>query len=276
MFLKRTSPNLVLTLAGGLEVGDRNPLQAKIVTPVTTEKQVKPCGTCDHNRKQPRSYVPPSHHKPRPSVIGEMQAQLNRAFFRPKKILQKMFLMEHSGKKKKKKSQRREACILVLQVLLQYMDMDTLEIGFYTDAGSFIRLDVDYIAKQAKISQSRAKRALRNISEAGYLESDQQYKRDDDERFIGLPAIRKLTPLFFADLKVDHFKFFSAREWKRKRNEKKLLKHAREKFRFIIKSVTNLGKKASNKNSSLIRKTLLMVEETAKIVANASKAIQLE
>lgn len=272
MFLKRTSPNLCATLAGGLEFGDQYPFQVKIVQPETTQKQAKPCGTCEHNRKQLRSYIPPSHHVARPSIIEQAKSALAKAFFKPKKILSKLFYVKHYTKR----SQRREAIILVLQVLLQFMDMDTLEIGWYTGDGAFIRLDVDYIAKQAKISLSRAKRALQAITKAGYLESTRQYTRDDDERFVGLTAIRKLTPLFFADLKVDHFQFFSAREWKRKRNEKKLLKYARKKFQSIIKSVTDLAKQASNKHSSLIRKTLFMVEETAKIISNASKTIQLE
>jgi hypothetical protein len=159
---------------------------------------------------------------------------------------------------------------------MHYLDLETLELGFYSDSGSFIRLDVDYIARHAKIAPIRAKRALRDIIQAGYLESTKQYKRDQDERFIGLPSIRKISPSLFIDLKIDHFKFFNARENKRKRNEKKLVKHARKMFHGIIKSVTDISKKASNKHNSIIKKTLLMVEETAKAIAAVSKNIQLE
>lgn len=272
MFLKRTSPNLMPTLVGSsLEIGEIDPFHAEIIPLETKIKQAKPCGTCDHDVIKPVFYTPPEHHKPRPSIINEALRALESSYFNPKKLLAKLF-----KKNKIKKSPRREAIIRVLQVMLQFMDMETLEVGFYDNDGHFIRLDVEYIAKQAKITLIRAKRALGDILASGYLEVSRQVKKLDSGRYISFASIRKFTVGFFMDLGVDHFKFFSAREWKRKRNEKKLLKQARGKFKNILKSVTTLAKKSSNKNQSLVRKTIVLVEDTAKALQKAFKQASLE
>lgn len=270
MFLKRTSPNLV-PLAGSLEIGDKKSFQAEIVPLGTTKKQQKPSGYCVHDALKPIFYTPPVHHKKRPGIIEEAKSLLENAYHKPKKILAKLF---HN--KKKKKSSRREAIIRVLQVMLQYLDMETLEIGFYDNSSTFVRLDVNYIARQANIAVIRAKRALSDIMKAGYLEAKRQFKQDEDKRYFALTSIRKFTVAFFMELGIGHFKFFSAREWKRKKNEKHLLKQGRGKLKRIIQSVIKLSSKASNKDDSLLRKTLQMIEEASKALQHAALYSQRE
>lgn len=272
MFLKRTSPNLTSGLAArGLEFGDQG-VHAQIISHEPILNQVKPCGTCDHDPLSPVFYVPPSHHQKRPNILDQAIHAIEKAYYKPKHILAKLF----KPHERIKKSPRREAIIRVLQVMLQFMDIETLELGFYSNNGNFIRLDVKYIAKQARITGIRAKRALGDIIRSGYVESIKQMKKTSEGRYISFTSIRKFTANFFMDLGVEYMRFFSAREWKRKRNEKKLLKNARSKFKDILHSVNKFAKTTSNKNGSAIRQLLSKIDDTAKTLQQALIKNKLE
>lgn len=272
MFLKRTSPKLTTDLAaGGLDFGDKTSFHEEIISHDSAQKQEKPSGTCDHDPLEPSFYIPPSKHKKRPNIIDEAIRAIEKAYFKPKQILSKLFKPQRV-----KKSSRREAIIRVLQVMLQFMDMETLEVGFYSNNGNFIRLDVNYIASQARISLIRAKRALGDILRSGYMETTRQKKKTLDGLYKSFTSIRKFAVSFFMDLGIEYLRFFSAREWKRKRNEKILIKHARKKLKGIIKSAIVLAEKNSIKESALIRRMLTMVDNAIKTFQQAFLKAKLE
>lgn len=277
MFLKRTSPNNCTPLVGrSVEFGDTIPLTTgAILTACHTPDQAIDIGNM---RTLPVFFTPPAHHKKRPSVIEQAKRSLENAYNRSKKILSKMFYVE-----RQKRSERREAIVCVLQVILHYLDLDTLEVGFHDNRGTFIRLDVNYIAKQANITPQRVKRALRDIATAGYIETVKQYKRDEDGRYIGLPAIRRISPSLFIDLGIDHQQFFSSREYKRKREEKAASKRGKKMFRAIIGNALKKPKaifkgvnndKRIMKEKEIIANAIEMAQKTNMPVSEAYKILK--
>ena len=97
------------------------------------------------------------------------------------------------------RSERREAIAAVSQVLLHYLELSTLRVGFYVGLNKFIHLDIEYIAKKANLSFSRAKRAITALAEAGYIKITRQYKKKEDGTFDGEPSIREIAVQFFID-----------------------------------------------------------------------------
>ncbi|HJY21776.1 MAG TPA: hypothetical protein VJ279_02755, partial [Hanamia sp.] len=120
------------------------------------------------------------------------------------------------------------------------------------------------IASYAKITEIRAKRAIHDITEAGYLTTIRQYKITDDGRKIGQTAIRTISRSLFRDLNIDHLSIFKASEWKRKRNEKKLAKKNKARLRELLGSVGKLADKTTSSSFSAIRKATVLLEHVAK------------
>lgn len=258
MFQKRTSPNLISDLpAGELGFGDTIPFHGKIVPIKRYPTQAKPCGTCDHKRKHPRFYEPASHHKKRPKVLHEAIHALQQTY-RHAKLLAKLFY-----RKQKVHSQRREAIIRVLQVMLQYMDLETCEIGFFNTGGDFIRLDTAKIAEYTNLSLVRTNRAICDITKAGYLTTIRQYKKTTDGRKIGMTAIRTLSRNLFRDLKIDHFSLFSAMDRKKKQNEKLLAKKNKARLRNLMQSIAHVADKTGMTAVSAIRKATMLLDHVA-------------
>jgi hypothetical protein len=267
MFLKRTSPNDCLPLKGRLSTFGDTQIVKVILPNDTQENQEKPCGTCDHIRNDPR-YFESAHHKKRPDIIMAALDSLKKSY-KKAKILYKLFYRQQ-----KIHSQRREAIILVLGVMLHYMDLETLEIGFFNDLGDFIRLDIAKIASYANITLTRANRAIRDIHRAGYLTTIRQYTQLDDGRKIGKTAIRTLSQSLFRDLKIDHLSVFKAMEWKRKRNEKTLAKKNKRRLYALMASIKGVADKANHKSYSAIRRVTTLLEHTAQEVMTVINKIE--
>jgi hypothetical protein len=210
--------------------------------------------------------VPPSQHQKRPEIIAQAMSALERTY-KKAKTLCKLFY-----RKQKIHSQRREAIIRVLQVLIHYMDLETLEVGFFNATGDFIRLDMAKIASYAKISPIRAKRAIRDIHNAGYLRTIRQYKETDDGRKIGKTAIRTLSQSLFRDLKIDHMSLFKAIEWKRKRNEKMLAKKNKQRLYALMNAIKACTD--TKLSFSPIRKAALLLEHVAQEIIPIIKKIE--
>jgi hypothetical protein len=267
MLLKRTSPNLLIPLPGTVEFGDKD-VQAVTIPHERHKTQIAYHGTCDHKKLAPVFYTPPAHHRKRPDIITQLLKAIQNTY-RKSKLLAKLFY-----RKQKVHSQRREAIIRVLQVMFQYMDLETLEVGFYNEIGDFIRLDITKIASYANVSLIRAKRALGDITAAGYLTTIRQYKKTDDGQKIGVTAIRKISHQLFSDLGIDHFAFFTAQEWKRKRNEKKIAKKNSQKLRSLYNMINSVTDKTTHKTYSAIRKASVLLDQVSKEITAVVKKIE--
>jgi hypothetical protein len=191
-----------------------NNINVQSVKQAAKERQAKnTCfgNKCGHDPLNPRFYLRPLEHKPRPSVLERTLTVLQDAYFLPEKFLKALNV------KRQKRSCRREAIVSVCQVMVHYLDLTTLEVGFFTNKGKFIRLDLHYIAKLAGLTFSRAKRALKDLVKAGYLKVTRQEK--------GEVSIREILFTFFRDLKIDSLRLKRAQHWKRKKLEMETRNH---------------------------------------------------
>jgi hypothetical protein len=194
---------------------------------------------CGHAPDAPRFFNRPDRHKPRPSILENAIEKLKDVYRRPKKFFGRLATFHPHDRQKR--SERREALASVSQVLLHYLELSTLRVGFYADPNKFIPLDLHYIAKKAGISVTRAKRAIADLAKAGYIKVSRQFNKKDDGTFKGLPSIREIAVQFFIDLGIDVQKLFFTREWKRKKEEKAQAKSTAKKLGGLIKAVTSFG-----------------------------------
>jgi hypothetical protein len=217
-------------------------LDSLILNDQATKTQAKLSGNrCGHVPDAPRFYCRPAHHKSRPSLLEEAIEKLTAGYKRPKRFLRKLFDLHPKGRLKR--SERREAIASVSQVLLHYLELETLQVGFYTLPNVFVSLDLKYIAKQAGLSLLRARRAINDLVKAGYVKLLRQFNKNEEGQFKGLASIRELTASFFSDLGIDSHHLFFLREWKRKKQEKALAKQGKKKLRGILQAAVFLGKK---------------------------------
>lgn len=96
--------------------------------------------------------------------------------------------------------QRRDACVRVLSVLLQHVDLVTLRVGVRGDEVLGVRLDT--IAEKTGLEDRRLDRALRDLRDAGILASFERAEPDArmTRGFRGHPAVRRISEQLFAAL----------------------------------------------------------------------------
>jgi hypothetical protein len=169
------------------------------------------------------------------------------------------------------RSERREAIASVSQVLLHYLELSTLRVGFWANDSKFVSLDLAYIAKKAGIGLLRARRAIADLVQAGYIKVSRQFDKKEDGSFAGLPSIREIAVQFFIDLGIDVQKLFFSREWKRKKQEKASAKKSYQKLSGMIKAVTSFGGRVIS--SAKRRSHQPMDEAKAKLLI--SRALEL-
>jgi uncharacterized protein YxeA len=240
MFLKTNIPETTLSLVGvGVDFGDRM-FDHSILNDRANQIQAIVSGNrCGHVPDAPRFFIPPDHHKRRPTVLDRAIDTWEVVYRKAKKFFKKLATSHDNGRQVR--SERREAIAAVSQVLLHYLELSTLRVGFYIGLNKFIHLDIEYIAKKANLSFSRAKRAITALADAGYIKITRQYKKKEDGTFDGEPSIREISVQFFIDLGMDVQKLFFARDWKRKKEEKAQAKGALKKLKGIMQAVTSFG-----------------------------------
>jgi hypothetical protein len=273
MLLKTNIPETTQCLAGlSVEFGDRHSLDRLILNDQATKLQaVRPIvigNHCGHVPNDPRFYHRPENHKRRPAVIEMAISALMSAYGFPKKFLQK--LLDLNPSKRRKRSERREAMGSVAQVMLHYIDLTTLRVGFYDASGKFIPLDLKYIAKKAGISVIRAKRAIADLEKAKYAKITRQFNKKEDGTFQGTPSIREVSVQFFIDLGIDIQRLFFAREWKRKKQEKERKKKTYKKLKGMLQAVTSFGGKRSFvKRPTSKKQTSFAINENKSLISTA-------
>jgi hypothetical protein len=240
MFLKTNIPETTLCLVGdGVDFEDTQS-DHLILNDRTNQIQAVITGNrCGHSPDAPRFFSPPDHHKRRPTILDRAIDRWEEVYRKAKKFLKKLATSHDNGRQVR--SERREAIAAVSQVLLYYLELSTLQVGFSIGLNKFIYLDIEYIAKRANLSFSRAKRAIKALADAGYIKITRQYKKKEDGTFDGEPSIREIAVQFFIDLGMDVQKLFFARDWKRKKEEKAQSKAALKKLKDTIQAVTSFG-----------------------------------
>jgi hypothetical protein len=248
MLLKTNIPKPTQSFAGvRVEFGDTldrlnslNDQAIKIQEPIILGNR------CGHVPNDPRFYLRPENSKTRPSILENAIERLKDVYRRPKKFFRKLATFHPHNRQKR--SERREAIASISQVLLNYLELSTLRVGFYAET-KFINLDLEYIAKKAGLNFIRGKRAIADLVKAGYIKVSRQFDKKEDGTFKGKPSIREISVQFFIDLGIDVQKLFYTREWKRKKQEKLFQKKAQKKMRDMMQAVASFGKRITPKNT---------------------------
>ena len=244
MLLKTNIPETTLCFGGdSVDFGDQMFDQDEmILNDRTNQIQAIVSGNrCGHVPDAPRFFNPPDHHKRRPAVLDRAIDAWEVVYRKAKKFFNKLATSHDNGRQVR--SERREAIAAVSQVMLHYLELSTLWVGFYVSHNKFIHLDIEFIANKAGLSFSRAKRAIADLEEEGYVKTTRQYKKKEDGTFEGEPSIREISVQFFIDLGFDMQKLFFARDWKRKKDEKAQAKNGIKKLKGMVQAVTSFSGK---------------------------------
>ena len=95
------------------------------------------------------------------------------------------------------RSERREACQIVLETILSYLDLASMCLGTPTAASGFIDIDMRTIVRDSGIGQRRCERAIALFKEAGFMKVTQPRTQNDEGMYFGCRAIRVVTEALF-------------------------------------------------------------------------------
>jgi hypothetical protein len=150
---------------------------------------------CGHVPSSPKGFTPPTHHRVRPGVLVKLSARLQAYYTDPGTILPSLNLA--NGSARQQRSERREACLIVLNVLIHYLDLVTLRVGIPKANGNMRGLTVDFIAEKAELKKRRAERAISDLVAAGVITVHAIAQRDEQGNYSGKGAIRTVTKKLF-------------------------------------------------------------------------------
>ena len=196
---------------------------------------------CGHNPNNPQFFAPPEAHKLRPSVIQYAIKNLEHFYENPSKWLSSLKAVRESKRQQRTEGRSREATII--GILLHYVDLASLRVGFPDQSGDFVSLDMRFLARQVgwrtheddekddeRIKKGlkpknkgfkRTWRSINNLKRAGYITVHRRFKIEkngEKAQYKGLAAIRTLNPKVFLELGVSLFKL----ELKRKEATRRL------------------------------------------------------
>jgi hypothetical protein len=255
---KRTSPTLVKPSAGDLEIGEDIRYTARASVKQSAEENQYISGNkCGHNTFFLKSYNRPQAHNPRPAVLEYTINAIDKAKTQPDKFFK---TVNYDKNGRLKRTEIREAINCTAQAIAHYMDMVSREMGFLTEQNKFKRFDRKFIARIAGISLFRVKEAIKHLTNAGYMESERQYKKGEKNK--SLPSLRRLLWPFFRDLGVSASKFNLERHYKLRKQAKELKRNS---FAFV--------KKIPNKNETIYSKSDIARIEAKKAILG--KALEI-
>ncbi|MDS4032069.1 MAG: replication protein RepA [Candidatus Contendobacter sp.] len=198
---------------GGLLRGDGGPPAAFVRLGVSGNR-------CGHDPACPRWFEPPSHHAPHPKILVKLQEAV-RAYFADPAVLPS--LNAANGSARQQRSERREACLSLLGALIHYLDLVTLRVGIPQADSTFKGLTLEFLAERAGLGLRRAERACRDLRRAGLVEIYPIAQKTEDDRYKGLPAIRRLP--------VSLFKVFGLSRWLQHERDKASRRQRRQRHR---------------------------------------------
>ena len=151
---------------------------------------------CGHEPATPRRFTPPPSHKARPTILLRLGERLHDYYGTPQGTLPSLNLA--NGSDRQQRSERREACLIVLNALIHYLDLVTLRVGIPKANGEVTGLTVDFLVERTTLCKRRVERATRDLVNAGIIRVHPVTKRDASGSYIGKGAIRTVTRTLFA------------------------------------------------------------------------------
>jgi len=174
---------------------------------------------CEHNPLKPRQFIAPASHKPRWDFLAKASRNLHHYYRNPTQWLYDLWInryIDNDNHYHQMRSERREAMVSILQVILHYLDISTLEIKVVEEGSAFIPT-VEWLANKAGVTLKRAYRCLNDLRYAKYLSFGERWKSyADGTKFKGLAAIKMVSKKLLIHLGISE-KLLSARQ-KRKNN----------------------------------------------------------
>jgi len=233
---------------------------------LTSSKNLKykPGNNCEHKVSRPQKFNIPENHNKRPFILKRAYEQLEKYYLYPHQFLSSLNL-NSAGTYRQKRSERREAIKVVLEVIIYYLDLYSLRFGIFQQNSEFTNFSISFITHKSDLAESRVKRALTDLKNAGYLDITKQYSKDDRGSYIASGSIRKLNKKFFDELKIDYMQVLKSQEWKRKRINQAYAK----KNRFSLKTALKV-KSQKSKAINIIFKT---ASHNQFVVTNKKKLI---
>lgn len=177
---------------------------------------------CGHNPESPRFFLKPEEHKPRPKIITWAMDAWQRFYLLPASYFKEIRLFRNSSRQQR--SEAREALASISQVLLHYTELASLRVGIPQANDGFRSLTIEFLAEKAGVGLKRAQRAIKLLARAGYLKMLERFDvtlKDGKERFIGLAAVKCITPSFFKACGINMQSLSAQRGQARKRLNKK-------------------------------------------------------
>lgn len=216
------------------------PQQAKAATPTTKQKRINTGGNfCGHNPKLPRFVM--RHHayfakqdiddlgnKRRPQILYDIVERI-KAYYHDTDVIPVLQNANFNRRTsdRQRRSEYREAIVNILSVMVMNMDLASLRVGQPMVTGGFFNYSVEWLAKKANLSKSRAKRALSDLNDSTLISSYQYRELIDKEKkeYIAHNAARVFDYAFFRMLNIDLQKFSKARKMSHQKHKDKQAQH---------------------------------------------------
>ena len=190
---------------------------------------------CGHEPKNPRFIM--EHHayydkqkiddlgsKRRPRILYDIVQRI-KAYYKDTDVMPVLHNANSHRRTsdKQRRSESREAVINLLTIMIMNMDLASLRVGQPTLDGGFFNYSVEWLAEKAKLSVSRAKRAMSDLNNSTLIASYQYRELIDKEKeiYIAHNAARVFAMDFFIMLKIDLQLFGEARKVSHKKHQAK-------------------------------------------------------
>lgn len=185
----------------------------------------KTVNKCIHNKNAPRNSIT-TPTKNAPQAIRKTIEIVKKFAAIPSVLI----ALQRSGESQRtRRSESRESITLVLQILLKYVDLESLKVGYKlkNNPNKIHSISIQKIADQADLSLSRTERAIRALREVGLLKTFRVCESYTDEngqlKFRALNCVKTLSPALFtmtgnaSQLKKDRKHAYRANTAKRDR-----------------------------------------------------------
>jgi len=168
---------------------ESTPCPTPFPVPTPGEHRRSSGNRCGHDPKHPNFSLP---NPKRPKFIQKAIDKLYEAYT----DLSGLLGLNYHPQGFKVRSERREACIKVLAVALERMDLATMRVGFPTEHG-FLNYTLAYLAKQTEMGLRRVMRALRDLKTMGFIRISQIRERLQDGSYRSFSAIKTVSTTLF-------------------------------------------------------------------------------
>jgi len=144
---------------------------------------------CGHDPRHP-NFAPPNPK--RPKLIQKAIDKLYAAYA----DLSGLLGLNYHPQGFKVRSERREACIKVLAVMVEHMDLVTMHVGFPTEPG-FFNYKMEKLAERTGMGLRRVARAVRDLKNMDFLVISQIRERLKDGSYRSFSAIKIVSTTLF-------------------------------------------------------------------------------